>query len=71
MPNRHIERWFSFLTESNSTAALFSTNHFMIPVCLESPTARAEFPSARWLPKIDARRDIVEFAIHPGVHGCE
>ncbi len=70
MPNRHIDRWFSFLTEANATTAVFFTNHFMMPICLESPTARAQLRSARWLPKIDGRWDILEFAIHPGVHGC-
>lgn len=69
MPNRHIDFWFSFLNDRNKTSALFLTNHFMMPVCLESPTARAQLLSANWLTKIDARWNIVQFQVHPGVHG--
>ena len=68
MPNRHIDRWFRFLNGDNTTRAIFLINHFMMPVCLQSPTARAQLQSAQWLSKIDDRWDIVDFEMHPGSH---
>jgi hypothetical protein len=69
MPNRYIGRWFSFLNDQNTTKAFFFVNHFMMQVCLESPTAREQLNSAAWLSKIDGRWDVVEFKVHPGIHG--
>ena len=68
MPNRHIDRWFRFLNDENTTRAIFLVNHFMMPVCLQSPTARAQLQSAQWLSRIDGRWDIVDFEMHPGSH---
>lgn len=68
MPNRYIDQWFSFLNERNTTKALFLLNHFMMQVCLESNTARAQLQSANWLSKIDSRWDVVKFEMHPGSH---
>jgi hypothetical protein len=68
MPNRYIDSWFSLLTAANTTRALFLLNHFMMPVCLQSTTARAQLQSAQWLSKIDDRWDIVDFELHPGCH---
>ena len=69
MPNRYIDFWFDFVNESNTTSALFLINHFMMPVCLESTTARAQLLGGNWLTKIDARWNVLEFKIHPGAHG--
>ncbi len=66
MPNRYIDRWFTFLNHDNTTRAIFLVNHFMMPVCLQSTTARAQLQSAQWLSKIDDRWDIVDFELHPG-----
>jgi hypothetical protein len=68
MPNRYIDQWFTFLNDANTTRAIFLINHFMMPVCLESPTARAQLQSAQWLSHIDDRWDVVDFEIHPGSH---
>ena len=54
--------------DENTTRAIFLVNHFMMPVCLQSPTARAQLQSAQWLSKIDGRWDIVDFEMHPGSH---
>ena len=68
MPNRYIDQWFRFLNERNTTQSIFLLNHFMMQVCLESNTARAQLQSANWLSKVDARWDVVKFEMHPGSH---
>lgn len=68
MPNRYIDQWFRFLNERNTTKSIFLLNHFMMQVCLELNTARAQLQSANWLSRVDARWDVVKFEMHPGSH---